>query len=437
MHASKRRSTSPGPAERRSTSTLTSTSATVRSLPLALPACPVACPRLMRCRRPFSPATTGACVPSTSLRSTRRTTPRTAVPCGWPRCACSRRPRGSPCVHPREPMTSPVGDWAVIGRRLHSDLADVTDDLAVLDRDGTWIVTVTFEGRPTCLRFARSEPVGSWWDSAPAWSPPSGWISSMSQETYEAAVTGVRERIAAGDVYQANICRVLSAPAPKPANLHALGAALARGNPAPYAAVVHAPDAGVMVASASPELFLHRDGDRIASGPIKGTGVTAGDLTDKDRAENVMIVDLVRNDLGRVAITGSVEVTSLLRVEQHPGLVHLVSTVTAAVPPDATWAELLTATFPPASVTGAPKSSALRIIDRLEPSPRGVYCGAIGEIDADRRCGTLAVAIRTYEWRGGRPHPRARARVTWGGEPPPARGGEGATRGDPVGGPVE
>ena len=181
--------------------------------------------------------------------------------------------------------------------------------------------------------------------------------------------------------------------------------------------MVHAPDAGVMVASASPELFLHRDGDRIASGPIKGTGVTAGDLTDKDRAENVMIVDLVRNDLGRVAVTGSVEVTSLLRVEQHPGLVHLVSTVTAGVPAKAAWADLLTATFPPASVTGAPKSSALRIIGLLEPSPRGVYCGAIGEIDADRRCGTLAVAIRTYEWREGRLHLGTGAGITWGSEP--------------------
>jgi len=314
-------------------------------------------------------------------------------------------------------MTARHADWAVVGGRLHSDLVDVTDDLAVLDRDGTWIVTVTFEGRPTCLRFAGSQPVGSWWDDAAPWSPPTGWTSSMDKQTYEAAVTEVRERIAAGDVYQANICRVLSAPSPQPPDMRALGAALARGNPAPYAAVVHAPEAGVMVASASPELFLRRDGDRVASGPIKGTGAVAEDLTDKDRAENVMIVDLVRNDLGRVAMTGSVEVSSLLRVEQHPGLVHLVSTVTATVPAKATWAELLSATFPPASVTGAPKSSAVRIIRSLEPSPRGVYCGAIGKVDADRRCGTLAVAIRTYEWREGRLHLGTGAGITWGSEP--------------------
>src|SRR3954470_9797382 len=97
------------------------------------------------------------CAPWTSLKSTRRTTPRTAAPCGWPLCACSRRPPGSPRVHHREPMTAPGGDWAVVGGRLHYDLADVTDDLALLDRDGTWIVTVAFEGRPRCLRFARSE----------------------------------------------------------------------------------------------------------------------------------------------------------------------------------------------------------------------------------------------------------------------------------------
>ena len=314
-------------------------------------------------------------------------------------------------------MTSAGGEWAVVAGVLHTDLVEVTDDLAVLDGHGTWIVTVTFEGRPSCLRFARSEPVGNWWNGANAWQPPSQWSSSMDRLTYEAAVVEVRERIAAGDVYQANICRVLSAPSPAPPDLRALGAALARGNPAPYAAVVHAPDAGVVVASASPELFLERDGEHVTSGPIKGTGATAADLTDKDRAENVMIVDLVRNDLGRVAVTGSVEVASLLRVEQHPGLVHLVSTVTASVPAHTSWRELLAATFPPASVTGAPKSSALRVIHALEPAPRGVYCGAIGRVDADRRCGTLAVGIRTYEWGDGRLHLGTGAGITWGSDP--------------------
>jgi para-aminobenzoate synthetase component 1 len=312
------------------------------------------------------------------------------------------------------------GEWAVLDGRLLTDLAEVTDDVAAMDRAGLWVVTVSFEGQRCCLRFARSEPLGAWWDGAGAWrppAPPDRWDSSLAREDYEAAVGVVRERIAAGEVYQANICRVLSAAAPDPPDLRALGAALARGNPAPYAAVVCAPDAGVMVACASPELFLRRDGDRVASGPIKGTGDTVDALTDKDRAENVMIVDMVRNDLGRVATTGTVEVSSLLRVERHPGLVHLVSTVTAAVPRARPWADLLDATFPPASVTGAPKSSALRVIDELEPVPRGLYCGAVGWVDATRGCGTLAVGIRTFEWREGRLHLGTGAGITWGSEP--------------------
>jgi para-aminobenzoate synthetase component 1 len=310
-----------------------------------------------------------------------------------------------------------AAEWAVVDGQLHTDLVEVTDDLAVLDGAGLWIVVVTFEGAARCLRFANSEPLGTWWRSADAWSPPPQWTSSLDQPSYEAAVAHVRERIAAGDVYQANICRVLAADAPRPPDLHALGSALSRGNPAPYAAVVNAPGAGVAVACASPELFLHRDGERVASAPIKGTGATKADLTDKDRAENVMIVDLVRNDLGRVARTGSVEVDSLLRVENHPGLVHLVSTVTAFVPTDTSWAELLRVTFPPASVTGAPKSSAVRIISELEPVPRGVYCGAVGWVDAGRHCGTLAVAIRTFDWRDGRLHLGTGAGITWGSDP--------------------
>jgi para-aminobenzoate synthetase component I len=312
---------------------------------------------------------------------------------------------------------SQPADWAVVGGRLHTDLVDVTDDLAALDGAGRWVVTVTFEGAARCLRFASTAPVGDWWRAAGPWAPPEEWASSLDQPAYEAAVAEVRERVAAGDVYQANICRILSASMSQPPDLCALGAALARGNPAPYAAVVSAPSAGVAVACASPELFLHRDGESVTSAPIKGTGATVADLSDKDRAENVMIVDLARNDLGRVARTGSVEVPSLLRVEHHPGLVHLVSTVTAQVPRDTPWAQLLAATFPPASVTGAPKSSALRIITALEPVPRGVYCGAVGWVDSERGGGTLAVAIRTFEWRDGRLHLGTGAGITWGSDP--------------------
>jgi para-aminobenzoate synthetase component 1 len=275
---------------------------------------------------------------------------------------------------------------------------------------------VSFEGDVTCLRFAHEEPIADWYDAAPPWRPPSPWTSSLDQRRYESAVETVRRCVADGEVYQVNVCRVLSADSDLP-ELRSLGAALARGNPAPYAAVVDAPSAGLHVASASPELFLQRAGDRIASGPIKGTAATPAALTDKDRAENVMIVDLVRNDLGRVAHTGSVDVPSLLRVEQHPGLVHLVSTVTADLRPGVTWRDVLAATFPPASVTGAPKSSALRVIRELEPVPRGIYCGALGSVDADSGTAQLAVAIRTYEWRDGRLHLGTGAGITWGSDP--------------------
>jgi para-aminobenzoate synthetase component I len=176
---------------------------------------------------------------------------------------------------------------------------------------------------------------------------------------------------------------------------------LIRGNPAPYAGVIDLPGHGVRVVSASPELFLHRDGDLLASSPIKGTGRTEADLLPKDTAENVMIVDLVRNDLARVARTGSVEVTELCALEKHPGLVHLVSTVVARLRPGSGWPRLLGAAFPPGSVSGAPKISALRIIGELEPVPRGPYCGAFGWVDngsgrPDRCRAQLAVGIRTF-----------------------------------------
>jgi para-aminobenzoate synthetase component 1 len=287
---------------------------------------------------------------------------------------------------------------ARFGDRVATDLIDVTDDPAALDSTGFWAVCADFEGRVTCARFrdVRHEPV-----PAPApgrWRGPAvgDWTSSLDRAAYTAGVRRIREHIAAGTVYQVNLCRVLSAPLAPGADIDALTSVLARGNPAPYAGTIRLPERGVEIATASPELFLRRAGRVVESGPIKGTGRTEADLTEKDRAENVMITDLVRNDLGRVGVTGSVTVPDLCAVEKHPGLVHLVSTVRCELRPDAGWPELLRAAFPPGSVTGAPKSSALRIIDELEPVPRGPYCGGIGWVDADRGTGELAVGIRTF-----------------------------------------
>ncbi|MGP8303083.1 chorismate-binding protein [Streptomyces inhibens] len=293
---------------------------------------------------------------------------------------------------------------ARFGGLIATDLRDVTSDPAALDSTGWWAVAADFEGAVVCARFGDVRPATAADEPAPdSWRGPApdAWTSSLDRDSYTGGVRRVREHIAAGDVYQVNLCRVLTAPLPDPdrADVDALSAVLARGNPAPYAGTIRLPGHGVEIASASPELYLRRDGRTVASGPIKGTGRTAADLSEKDRAENVMIVDLVRNDLGRVCATGTVTVPALCAVEPHPGLVHLVSTVRGELAErneKTAWADLLDATFPPGSVTGAPKSSALRIIDELETAPRGPYCGGIGWVDADRRTGELAVGIRTF-----------------------------------------
>ncbi|WP_079122598.1 chorismate-binding protein [Streptomyces abyssalis] len=306
--------------------------------------------------------------------------------------------------------------FARFGSLLATDLLDVTSDPAALESAGWWAVVADFEGRLLCARFgdvretakpraasprpaalpAAVVPAATRW-RGPA---PGAWTSSMDRAAYTAGVRRIREHIAAGDVYQANLCRVLSAPLPDPgpdaSDIAGLSALLAAGNPAPYAGAVRLPAYGVEVATASPELYLRRSGGTVTSGPIKGTARTPDGLLEKDHAENVMIVDLVRNDLGRVCEAGSVTVPGLCEIEQHPGLVHLVSTVRGELPAGTGWPDLFRHTFPAGSVTGAPKLSALRIIGELERSPRGPYCGGIGWADADRGTGELAVGIRTF-----------------------------------------
>lgn len=318
--------------------------------------------------------------------------------------------------HRPDRRLAPDEPLAWFGGRLATGLVEVTDDLTRLTDDGWWAVVVTFEGQVTAARFRdvreASLPHGVWHPEAVG-----EWHSSLGQRAYESAVAHVREQIAAGEVYQANICRVLSAPCPSDADVVGLARVLASGNPAPYGGVVRLPSHGVHVASASPELFLLREGDVVESGPIKGTGRTPADLSAKDRAENVMITDLVRNDLGAVAVTGSVTVPALCVLEQHPGLVHLVSRVRARLRPGTGWPEIVAATFPPGSVSGAPKSSAMCIIGALEATPRGPYCGAVGWVDAGSRTACLAVGIRTF-WRdGARLCFGTGAGITWGSDP--------------------
>jgi len=299
-----------------------------------------------------------------------------------------------------------MGGWLLTGLR------DVTADLTALDAPGTgrWAVVLPFDGPPVCARLPTA--------GIPAGGPGAGvplhaWTSSLDRHRFGAGVDTIRSAIAAGDVYQANLCRRLSAPLPPGFDVLALARRLARRNPAPYAATVVLDTAGVAVASASPELFLRRRGDRVETRPIKGTAHEAAALLGKDVAENVMIVDLMRNDLGRVCRYGTVAVPALCAVEDHPGLTHLVSTVRGRLRAGLGWADLLAATFPPGSVTGAPKLAALGLLRTLEPVPRGVYCGAVGWVDTETAAGDLNVAIRTFEVAGDRLHLGTGAGITW------------------------
>ena len=335
------------------------------------------------------------------------------------RSAATVRAMSSTSARPGRPSAGGAWGSAASGGRVAWGAAERVDPVTEPERldAGLWFVVADFEGRARAWRFehsvledarARSEP-----GDRRTWRGPwaGDWSSSMSREEYCAAVEEVRARILDGDVYQANVCRILTAPLPTgagrldPQDAEALAALLAAGNPAPYAArvavVAPEPDDAVWVVSASPELYLRVEGGTITSAPIKGTALTAAGLLEKDRAENIMITDLVRNDLQQVCVPGSIEVPHLLEVEEHPGLVHLVSTVRGALLPDLVagprrWQRMLAATFPPGSVSGAPKESALSLISRLERAPRGPYCGAVGWIDADAGTAELAVGIRTF-----------------------------------------
>jgi para-aminobenzoate synthetase component 1 len=234
------------------------------------------------------------------------------------------------------------------------------------------------------------------------------WRSSLSRDPFEHAVAAILDHIAAGDCYQVNLTRRLTCE--RPADPVALLGALEQRNPSPHGAMLRL--AGVpglpptAVVSASPERFLSWRGRDVETRPIKGTATDPEVLAEsaKDRAENVMIVDLARNDLGRVSEPGSVVVPALCSLEAHPGLHHLVSTVRGRRRAGATTGALLRAMFPPASVTGAPKPRVMQIIEDLEPVPRGVYCGAVGCIDTERDHGDFNVAIRTFTVAADRTH---------------------------------
>ena len=299
------------------------------------------------------------------------------------------------------------------GRYAHS-LVEVSDDLSRLDDGNFWAVSISFEGQVHLARFAENYAAdfpleGTQWQLL-----SHNWKSSLDQSAYCEYVANIRESIAAGWVYQVNACRTLTSPFHGD-EIASLFAKLLAQNPAPYASYLSVPE--LQIASASPELFLRRDGDRVITSPIKGTQeLSASGFGNKDRSENVMIVDLMRNDLGQICRPGSVDVAELLRSEDHPGLRHLVSDVVGTLKENLTWEEILPALLPAGSISGAPKSSAMKVITENEPVPRGPYCGILGWVQGDK-C-ELSVAIRTF-WnaKDGQLRFGTGAGITWGSDP--------------------
>jgi para-aminobenzoate synthetase/4-amino-4-deoxychorismate lyase len=233
--------------------------------------------------------------------------------------------------------------------------------------------------------------------------------ANIGEAEFTAALGRIHELIAAGDTYQVNYTYRLRFDAF--GSLHALYARLRARQPVPYGALVALPDGSALL-SLSPELFIRHAGGELLARPMKGTAPAAFEDAEnvrrsaalaadtKNRAENLMIVDLLRNDLGRVAQTGSVEVSALFDVQRYSSVLQMTSTVRARLRADATLADIFAALYPCGSITGAPKRRTMEIIRELEPAPRGIYTGAIGWFDPPRASAPigdfcLSVPIRT------------------------------------------
>ena len=347
----------------------------------------------------------------------------TAVVCPPPSdVLVAERPEDVPGVLAEVQRRTDGGAWA-FGYLAYEAAAGLDPGLAVHppEPDGPPLAWFGICTEPSEVPALDRRPVGGDWtaDWSPAW----------TAEDHARDVAAIRERIAAGDTYQCNLTvRMRGRIDGDPLGLYR---DLALGQGAAENAYL---DLGrFVVASASPELFLERRGDDVLVRPMKGTaarGATPAEdarrveglrTSPKERAENVMIVDLVRNDLARVAEVGSVAVPALFSVERYGTVLQLTSDVTARLRPDTGLLELFTALFPCGSVTGAPKASAMAVIRGLEATPRGVYCGAVGLVGppgAPVRA-RFNVAIRTvvldratgtavYGTGGG---------ITWGSDP--------------------
>ncbi|WP_421301857.1 aminodeoxychorismate synthase component I [Aeromonas veronii] len=246
---------------------------------------------------------------------------------------------------------------------------------------------------------------------APTFALQGSWRSNMSRAEYGEKFARIQEYLAAGDCYQINLTQRFSAP--YQGDEWQAYCLLATANKAPFSAFIRLPESALL--SLSPERFLLLDGRHIETKPIKGTRPRHPDpatdrqvarelaQADKDRSENLMIVDLLRNDIGRVSQPGSVSVPHLFAVESFPAVHHLVSTIHGEL--DARWqgVDLLRACFPGGSITGAPKIRAMEIIEELEPQRRNAYCGSIGYLSQHGRMDT-SICIRTLIAEAGRLH---------------------------------
>jgi para-aminobenzoate synthetase component I len=301
-----------------------------------------------------------------------------------------------------------------MGGRYARSVVEISSDLARLDDGNFWAVSISFEGEITLARFksnfeAEFPYSGSDWQMF-----DSEWVSSLKKDEYCQYVEKIREAIADGWVYQVNACRLLQIASDRD-ELASLFAKLLIDNPAPYAAYLSLPK--LKIASASPELFLSRNGSSVKTSPIKGTQTLSElEFGKKDQSENVMIVDLMRNDFGRICKAGSVDVAHLLRSEEHPGLRHLVSDVVGELRDGISWSEIFAALLPAGSISGAPKSSALSVISENEEIKRGPYCGVLGWVEGDRA--ELSVAIRIF-WQEGDGYLKfgTGAGITFGSDP--------------------
>lgn len=267
------------------------------------------------------------------------------------------------------------------------------------------------------------------WIGAPAEKPVEShsqgeWQWNLSREQFAEAVMSVRDYIARGDVYQVNLSR--RARCAYSGSGLELYAALREGNPAPYAAYLSS--GGFEFISTSPEQFLRKQGKELVTRPIKGTRPRSGDpeqdrrcedelrRSAKDRAELLMIVDLERNDLGRVAEFGSVRVEGLYQIEHYKSVIHQTAQVRANLAEGKDIYDALVALFPGGSVTGAPKVRAMEIIEELEPTRRGAYCGSVGYIgfngDAE-----FNIAIRSLHLKDGWLDYQVGGGIVWDSDP--------------------